>query len=390
LSITAQAEPIREFNISINLDKSFNKDYSELFKDTLSNGKFAHLSPLASGGFSVSYMALNTLFRKQNPNEISQTFREFEQNRQIISRRIAASNPYWQSLPPAQQFTSDGYARGYGRYSQDVLIPAFLAAYTGKDPNNVPLIGQNNATIRTNPFRGILPKPNWRVTYTGLTKLPALAEKFSMITLSHGYNSTLSMNSFASALLYRDPFGLGAPGFVDTVSGNYIPYFLVPNLSMQEAFAPLIGIDITTINQLNLKFEYKRSRQLSLSLVDFQLAETRSTEWVFGFSWRKRGIRLPFQLPFMRGKTMENDLSFKLDLSMRDEQQSNSRLDQSNAYGTGGQKVITIQPAIDYVLNNRINLKFFFDQRRAIPYISTSAPITNTRAGVQVRISLAQ
>jgi cell surface protein SprA len=75
---------------------------------------------------------------------------------------------------------------------------------------------------------------------------------------------------------------------------------------------------------------------------------------------------------------------------MRDEQQSNSRLDQSNAYGTGGQKVITIQPAIDYVLNNRINLKFFFDQRRAIPYISTSAPITNTRAGVQVRISLAQ
>ena len=390
LSITAQAEPIREFNISINLDKSFNKDYSELFKDTLSNGKFAHLSPLASGGFSVSYMAMNTLFRKQNPNEISQTFREFEQNRQIISRRIAATNPYWQSLPPAQQFTSDGYARGYGRYSQDVLIPAFLAAYTGKDPNNVPLIGQNNATIRTNPFKGVLPKPNWRVTYTGLTKLPALAEKFSMITLSHGYNSTLSMNSFASALLYRDPFGLGAPGFVDTVSGNYIPYFLVPNLSMQEAFAPLIGIDITTVNQLNLKFEYKRSRQLSLSLVDFQLAETRSTEWVFGFSWRKRGIHLPFQLPFMRGKTMENDLSFKLDLSMRDEQQSNSRLDQSNAYGTGGQKVITIQPAIDYVLNNRINLKFFFDQRRAIPYISTSAPITNTRAGVQVRISLAQ
>lgn len=75
---------------------------------------------------------------------------------------------------------------------------------------------------------------------------------------------------------------------------------------------------------------------------------------------------------------------------MRDVSNSNSRLDQSNAYGTGGQKEITILPSIDYVLNNRINIKFFFDQRRVIPYISTSAPITNTRAGVNIRISLAQ
>ena len=71
-----------------------------------------------------------------------------------------------------------------------------------------------------------------------------------------------------------------------------------------------------------------------------------------------------------------------------DEATSNSRLDQPNAYGTGGQKVITIQPSIDYVLNNRINIKLFFDQRRVIPYIQTSAPNSNTRAGVQVRISL--
>jgi cell surface protein SprA len=73
---------------------------------------------------------------------------------------------------------------------------------------------------------------------------------------------------------------------------------------------------------------------------------------------------------------------------MRDEFTRNSRLDQPNAYGTGGQKIITIQPAIDYVLNNRINIKFFFDQRKVIPYISSSAPTTNTRAGVQIRVSL--
>ncbi|MGG2329475.1 hypothetical protein ACE40V_24290, partial [Salmonella enterica] len=76
------------------------------------------------------------------------------------------------------------------------------------------------------------------------------------------------MNSYTSALLYQDPFKLGAPGFIDTVSGNYIPFYLVPNITMQEQFSPLIGIDVTTIKQMNFKFEYRRSRQLSLSLID--------------------------------------------------------------------------------------------------------------------------
>ena len=91
----------------------------------------------------------------------------------------------------------------------------------------------------------------------------------------------------------------------------------------------------------------------------------------------------------MKGKKLQNDLTLKLDLSMRDDATSNSRLDQANAYGTGGQKVITIQPSIDYIYNNRIQIKFFFDQRRVTPYISTSAPTISTRAGVQLRISLA-
>ncbi len=388
--ITAQIEPIRELVIDINLDKSFTKEYSELFKDTLGAGRPEHLNPLSAGGFSVSYIAINTLFGKQNPNEVSETFQTFEANRLIISKRVANENPYWLALPPGQKFTADGYAKGYGRYSQDVLVPAFIAAYSGKDPNSVGLIKQSNANISSNPFSGILPRPNWRMTYTGLTKLPSVAAVFSAITITHGYKGTLSMNSYTSALLYRDPFRLGAPSFIDTVSGNFIPYFLVPNITMEEQFAPLFGIEVTTNNKVNLKFEYRKSRTLSMSLIDYQLSETRSTEWTFGGSFRKRGVNLPFKLPGMKAKKLNNDLNFKLDLSVRDVAMSNSRLDQTSAYGTGGQKEIVIQPAIDYVINNRINIKFFFDQRKVIPYISTSSPITNTRAGVNVRISLAQ
>ena len=391
LNITAQLEPIRELIIDLNLDKSFTKDYSTLIKDTTGTGNnFGLLNPLFNGGFSVSYIAFNTMFDQQNPNEISNTFRKFQDSRLIVSQRVASANPYWQALPDNQKFTADGFAKGYGRYSQDVLVPAFIAAYTGKDPGTISLIKDGAKNISANPFRGVIPRPNWKITYTGLSKIPAFSSVFTNVTISHGYNGQLSMNSFNSALLYQDPFRLSAPGFIDTTSGNFIPFFLIPNISISERFEPLIKIDFTTITQFSFNFEFRKSRQLSMSLIDYQLSESRSTEWIVGMNWRKKGINLPFKLPGMLGKKLVNDLSLKMDVSVRDVAISNSRLDQTNAYGTGGQKEITIQPAIDYVLNNRINIKFFFDQRRVTPYISTSAPITNTRAGINVRISLAQ
>jgi len=297
---------------------------------------------------------------------------------------LAKTNPYYTG-----GLDADGFPTGYGRYAQDVLIPAFLAAYTNKDPNSIALINESNPNIKSNPFSGIKPLPNWRVTYTGLTKIPALANIFSSISITHAYNSTLSMNSFTSALLYYDPLRVGAPQFIDPVSGYYVPFFLVPNLTIQEQFEPLIGFDVTTTNQTSFRFEYKKSRQLSLSLVDYQLAEVRSTGWTFGGSIRSKNVKLPIKLPFVKETDQGNDLNISLDLSMRDDIQSNSRLDQTIAYGTGGQKVITIQPSIDYVISNRVNLKFYFDQQRILPYISTSAPTVNTRAGLQISISLA-
>ena len=206
LSITAQLIPIRDLTIDVNVDKSFGKMYSELFKDTLGfSGNFARLSPYTSGSFSVSYISFQTLFGKTNPNEVSEIFKTFEEYRKTLSLRLAKLNPYSQSggvpIP-----TGDGYYQGYGKYSQDVLLPAFLAAYTKKDPNTVPLIKQSNPNIKSNPFGGILPRPNWRVTYNGLTRIKGMEKVFTNFSVSHGYNSTLSMNSYNSALLFQDPF----------------------------------------------------------------------------------------------------------------------------------------------------------------------------------------
>jgi cell surface protein SprA len=307
---------------------------------------------------------------------------KFQNYRQIVAERLSRENGY---SGGAQN--PDGYYKGYGRYSQDVLLPAFLAAYTNKDPNSISLVKNSNPNIKSNPFSGILPKPNWRITYNGLSRIPGMEKIFTNFTISHGYNSTLSMNHFESALLFRDDDRLGYPGFIDTLTGNFIPYFLVPNITISEQFAPMIDLDMQFTNQLNARFEYKKSRTLSLSLIDFQLSENRSTEFTIGGGFRKRGA---FSFIKWKGKALENDAAFRLDVGIRDDATANSRLDQLQALPTAGQRVITINPSIDYVISNRVNVKLYFEQRRVEPKISTAPPITNTRAGVQIRLALTQ
>ncbi len=399
LTVSAQLEPFRDLNITINLSKTFSKNYSETYRfiDTSGgiNRSFKHLNPYAGGGFDITYIAFKTLFGKFDPNRVSETFKKFENYRSILSERLGKANQYnianGQTTPDAE-----GYYYGYGKYAVDVLIPSFIAAYTGKDPNSVSLIKQNNPNIKSNPFRAFIPKPNWKIDYNGLSRIKGLDKIFTNFTLSHGYNGSLSMNGFNSALLYQDVSKYGYPSFYDTVSKNYIPYYLVPNVNIGEQFSPLIGFDMMFTNQLQAKFEYSKSRQLSLSLVDFQLSEVRSTEFIIGAGYRKRGLKLlgglklPKFLSKDGGKKLDNEISFRLDFTIRDNVTANSRLDQDNNFATGGSRDITISPSIDYFLNNRINVKLYFDQRRVNPYISSSAPIVNTRAGVQVRISLTQ
>mgnify|MGYP001792013291 CR=1 FL=1 len=225
-----------------------------------------------------------------------------------------------------------------------------------------------------------------------MSRVPGLEKIFTNFSLTHAYNASLGMNSFTSALLYEDVSRYGYPSFIDTVSNNYIPFFLIPNITIQEQFAPLIGVDMTFTNQLSLKFDYTKQRQLSLSLIDYQLSEVRSTQYTVGGSFRKRGLKLPFKVPFMKkdSKKLDNEINFTLDFSVRDNVTSNSRLDQNSAFATNGSKETTISPNISYYISNRINVKLYFEQRRVNPYISSSPPTVDTRAGVQVRISLAQ
>jgi cell surface protein SprA len=370
-------------NIDLTWSSTFSQNFAEFFKFTGNTGDgFEHLKPNWEGSYNISYLALNTLFDSRDSANISETYKQFELNRIEISEILGNRNPT--STGSFEEFNTNDtirhpdYADGYGPYSQSVLIPAFVSAYTDQAPSETPLNILN-----------VLPKPNWRFRYSGLSNIKPLDQIFSSLNITHGYTSNLSVNSFKTDFNYRDTLETGFPSSKDTLSGNYFPLYTIPNVTISEQFAPLIGIDITLQNGLTTRFEYKKGRSLSLSLVDYQLIERTSMEITLGAGYRIKGLQLPFKF---RGEQveLENEVTFKLDFSLRDDITNNYKMDQNDSEPTQGALTYSISPTAEYVVNNRLSVRLYFDHKKTKPYTSASYPITNTNGGIAIRFTLAE
>lgn len=323
------------------------------------------------------------MFKSSGGN--SPVYFDFLNGRPIISRRLGTSNPYTNGLPDPN---NPGYTKGYGPYSQDVLIPSFLAAYSGNSPETAALLDYQHNKVKDNPFKYFIPMPNWRLTYNGLSKLPMFAKYMTNFVVNHAYQGTTSMNSFNSSLVFQDLYGLGFPSFIDSNSTNYMPYFQVPNVTITQALNPLIGFDAAFRNNFTAKFEVRKSKTESLSLIDYQVGENISTEYVIGIGFRKKGIRLPFEV--FGVKKLKNELIFKADIGIRDDKSTNTFLANNISVTSRGQKVLRISPTIDYSVNQKLTLRLYFDRQQTIPYVSNSYPTTTTRAGITLRFIFAQ
>ncbi|HXH18740.1 MAG TPA: cell surface protein SprA, partial [Chitinophagales bacterium] len=382
LDAKATVEPFRDFKVDLTLTKSVSENYSEYFKKQFTTGPFGHLTPTTTGSYTVSYIAVRTMFRKADDQGFTEAFRQFQDDyRSIISARLASGNPNSTGNFQLPSDTGDvdysRYRYGYGPYSQDVLIPAFIAAYRGKDIGSISL----------DPF-DVFPLPNWRITYNGLSNIPFMKKAVNTINITHGYTSTYTVNSYITDL-YFEGNGYFQPSKIDSLSNNFISYYSIPQVVITEQFSPLIGVDITWKNNMTTKFDFKKTRNLALGLVDYQVSESKTTEVTFGFGYRLKGLTLPFKFKGKK-KKLPNEINFKFDFSFRDNVTFNQRLDQQVSEPTRGMKTIRVSPSIDYVINNRLNIRIFFDRNRSIPATSASYPITNTKAGVTLRFSLMQ
>ncbi|MCS6820037.1 MAG: cell surface protein SprA, partial [Chitinophagales bacterium] len=361
-----------------------NITHSQYFKaiDVI-NREILHLNPMDIGSYTISYMPVRTLFAKYDSRGVTDVYRQFEANRPIISRRLQQLNENSQGNFVVRDTggvfrENPNYAYGYGPKAQEALIPAFLAAYFGSDPRKVNL----------NPFN-TLPLPNWNISYSGLNKFKWIQKVVQNISITHGYNSTLTLSTFQTNLDYRGNGDWAGASRLDTLNGNFYPLFAIPNIAINESFSPLIGIDMTFKNNIQARFDFKKSRTLTMNFFDYQLVEMNTEQFTFGAGYKIRGLKLPIKIRGRRVR-LDNDLNFRFDFSYRDNITVNHRIDENLPQVTNGNRSYSVQPSIDYVISQRMNIRIFLDHNKTIPKISTGFPTTNTRGGVTLRFTLGQ
>jgi cell surface protein SprA len=365
LSLTSLIEPIRDLSITLTANKNRTLNYSTNFRYDAFSRDFQNLSPYTTGDYSVSFISLRTSFSDNNGTTLSKVYDQFMANRQVISRRLGALNPNSAGIV-------GGFADGYDKDAQDVLVSAFLAAYTSKDAGT--------SSLSTFPK---IPLPNWRLNYRGLTRFAFLADRFSSIDIKHSYRSVYSVNGFNSLIRYQEANGASS---VRDPSNNFLPSYQYSQVTIAEQFSPLIGIDTRLKNNLTANFEVGRSRLLGLSLANSQLAQLSENNMVFGIGYRTTKFRFPFG--WFSQLKMNNNMDFKLDVAVRDNKTVIYRADITEAEVSSGAKNITMRPSIDYILNQRFNVRLFYDSNITKPYTSQTFNTSFSNFGFSLRITL--
>ena len=366
LNLKGTFEPVKYLRIELQASKTQNHTYQTNFKSLDGSGNIQSLSPVTSGDYTISILTIGTAFAKsKGVDNTSPTFEKFLDNRAEISKRLGAQNP--NSTAP----TTNGFTDGYSANSQNVLVPAFMAAYGGKDASKVSL-GQ---------FPKI-PIPNWQITYNGLSHVPMFMDWFDSFDVSHGYRSSYSVAGFSTLLQYQ-----AANGAVSTrdANGDFLPFYQFSQVTIFEQFVPLIGMSARFKNNMTANLEYRKSRSLSLSLLNSQLAQQNENILVFGWGYHAKNFRFPFGI--LSGK-QDNDVNFKIDFSLQDNKTLIYRADVQAAEVSSGAQNITVRPSIDYVINQRFNLNIFYDSNITRPYTSQTFNTAFTNFGINLKLLL--
>jgi len=376
INLRANIEPSTDFKIQIDVRKEKADIYQEIFRyadatDTTFAG-YNSLSPSRGGSYRISFLAIKTVFDKTNDEVSSDVFHKFEENLGIMQERFRI-------ITGNNEFDSA---------SQDVLIPAFIAAYSGKDARSMSLA----------PFPKT-PLPNWRVDYTGLNKIPAVKNLFQSVTLSHAYQSSYAVTNYNNSLEYNDKesleinrpvedYNTGSNFATKVIDNNPVPLYVISQVLISESFAPLIGINVRTKNRITANFQYKTKRDLALNISNAQITELNSKDISLDVGFTKNNMKLPFK---SQGRliVLKNDLTFRLTTSIADTKTIQRKINELNTV-TNGSINIQLRPNISYVVNQKLNVQLYFERTINEPLVSNSYRRATTRFGLQVRFSLAQ
>jgi len=387
LSLRSVVEPFPGLKIDINLDRRFLENESSYYTADY-NGNFpdSTRNRVINGNFSISVISWGTAFEKisKDNNYVSATFEDFKKNALIISNRRAQARKevdpgYDPDIDPETgQPLTDGFKSGYGKTSREVLIPAFYAAYTKSDPDKVDLSTFPSA------FRMM---PNWRITFDGFSKFEFVQKVFRSVNITHQYRSVYQIGSYTTNLNYFVD-GNGINNIRD-LQKNFIQQYEINTITVSEQFSPMINVDMNWKSNLTSRFEWRKSRTVSLNLTGNQVTDSRINELVIGAGYRFDDVQIVLKTGGGQ-RTLKSDLNLRLDLSLRDNKTVARKLIEDVNQPVAGIKVMTVGATADYVLSDRFNLQVFADHTMNNPFVANTFPTSNTNFGFSLKFTLAQ
>ncbi|MDO6603617.1 cell surface protein SprA [Arenibacter palladensis] len=369
LNITATAQPTRDLTIDLVADRQMSESYQETFNvEDLGNDTFEYVNLLGNnyGNFSISTLMIGTVFNKSDEFS-SDSFQTFKDNRITIANRIVTERNH-----DTGEVDDDGFPERYGKTSQDVLLPAFFAAYTGKDPNKVSL----------DAFRSI-PIPNWNIKYTGLMRNPWFKKKFKRFSLSHGYRAAYSINSFQTNLTRTQLLNEGMEP-INSENQDFLPVNIMNNVVLTDQFNPLMRVDFEMQNSLSILAEIRTDRALSLSFDNSLMTEINGKEYTVGLGYRFKDVKFVTNIGGEQQR-LKGDLNLKADVTLRDNITIIRNLDIDNNQITSGQNLMSIKFVADYALSKSLNALFFYDHSFSKFAVSTAFPQTSINTGFTLR-----
>lgn len=399
LTLRATLEPVKDFKIDLSATrtKTTQKSIQYMYEGTPTT---------QSGAFQMTTISLGSAFEgmgNANSGYRSKTFEKFVNSLAGFRDRVEAQ--YAGTVYPAGSALAggkfDASRTPVNQYSSDVMIPAFLKAYTSMGGNSLSVFPALSRML-----------PNWTIRYSGLGRLPWFNEHFKSVNINHSYKSVFAVGSYNSYSTFQEY--MNGLGFVsDATTGNPSPssMFNISQVSINESFSPLLGMDITFNNNMTVKAEYRQTRVLNLSMTSVQLNEALSKDWVIGMGYRinnfdvfgwgakasrsksKGGNKNAANKNALTTKTVQNgtnhDLNLRLDFSFRKQAAIVRDIASMVSSASSGNNALKLSFSADYTFSKLLTMSFYYDRQTNTPLLSSSSyPTTTQDFGLSIKFSL--
>jgi cell surface protein SprA len=399
LTLRATLEPVKDFKIDLSATrtKTTQKSIQYMYEGTPTT---------QSGAFQMTTISLGSAFEgmgNANSGYRSKTFEKFVNSLAGFRDRVEAQ--YAGTVYPAGSALAggkfDASRTPVNQYSSDVMIPAFLKAYTSMGGNSLSVFPALSRML-----------PNWTIRYSGLGRLPWFNEHFKSININHSYKSVFAVGSYNSYSTFQEY--MNGLGFVsDATTGNPSPssMFNISQVSINESFSPLLGMDVTFNNNMTVKAEYRQTRVLNLSMTSVQLNEALSKDWVIGMGYRinnfdvfgwgakasrsksKGGNKNAANKNASTTKTVQNgtnhDLNLRLDFSFRKQAAIVRDIASMVSSASSGNNALKLSFSADYTFSKLLTMSFYYDRQTNTPLLSSSSyPTTTQDFGLSIKFLL--